>query len=732
MAAIFMDGFDHYGTGSSSTANLLAGPYASIGNAECGVPTWGPARTGLACLQQSSGAAEQSFTARRVLPTPGTSFFVSFGWSVDQIIANTTPYIVGFMDGSQNVIVQLGYTSTGALYLAKADGTVLGITDGPVVVAQNWHFFEMGVDTFANTFTLRVDDAQGSNTPILSIHDAGNITGTIAQFGLLSGNSGPTAPPNSHIDDLFVRDSSGSVNNGFLGDRRVATLFANEDTTTSGWTPSYYQEFGAGILRLSNIIAGTNTVQSPNALLQTASSGSLDIGAADFTIESFVRFDAVPGSNYSSIISRWDTTANHRSYRLILGSTAFNGGCLQFDTSTDGSASTVVTKVQFPWVPDINVWYHLAIVRAAGELLLFVDGQQFGLPIADTDTYFSGGTEVLNVGIETQGGTNPTIVSSTNFIGRMDETRFTNGVGRYTGPFSPPVAAFPRGTSDPDWSQVVLLMGYDSAVVDESSFGRTVLTNNGAISFIPSDGPAVGVYSTVNKAVPDDNTFISADLTNATNILTLATQPSASDTVTVGTKDGTTAAVYTFKTSVSSAFDVLIDTTAQNTLINLLNAINAGTGSGTKYGTGTTSNFDVNAVQLPVGQIQVIANTAGTGGNSIASTSTGTHAAWATSTLTGGASIPGPTEFKVQRPPNNTTLISAVQMNVRALKSDAGTATIRSTFIGALGGTDAGPTHNLTISPSYYGDIFEIDPDTMGNITPTTIVNGKIEINRTA
>ena len=158
---------------------------------------------------------------------------------------------------------------------------------------------------------------------------------------------------------------------------------------------------------------------------------------------------------------------------------------------------------------------------------------------------------------------------------------------------------------------------------------------------------ALGLVSTVRltKATPDDNTFISAGLTDASNILTMTVQPTNGDTVKVGTTDGSTPAVYTFKTAISTAYDVLIDTTAQATLINLFNAINAGPGSGTKYGTGTTSNFDVFATQLPVGQIMVTANLAGTGGNAIASTATGTAASWATTTLTGGADIPGPTDF---------------------------------------------------------------------------------------
>jgi Concanavalin A-like lectin/glucanases superfamily len=727
MTALYMDGFDHYGTGALSTVAMKAGPYAST-RGQCGVPPWGLPRTGISCFTYGGNVSDITVN-RRVMPTPGTHFFVSFGFAVDAL-TNATNQNIGFLLASTDLIVAVSWDSTGALQLVDGSGAILAQSGGPVIVAENWHFFEMEVDTSAHTFTLRVDDADGTNTPILSVTNS-NITGSIAQIGLLSGNSGSTPPPTAYIDDLFVRDAAGTVNNTFLGDRRIATLFPDADTTTAGWSPSFYHEFGPGILTNAFLQTGSNTIQNPQAYVGALASSQLDIGAADFTMETMIRFDALPATGtYSSIFNYFAAAQNERSYRLILGDQGFNGGCLQFDTSTDGTSATLETMIQYPWVPLTNTWYHLAICRSGGDLLLFVDGQQFGLPIPDARTYFTGGTQPFSIGIETFGVGFGGVVNNTELVGRLDETRFTNGVGRYTGPFSPPVAAFPRGTSDPDWAQVVLLMGYDSGIIDESSFNRSVVGADGAVSFLPNDGIAVGVFSTLNKPVPDDNTFIAASLFNATDILTMTSQPTNGTTVTVGTKDGTVPAVYTFKTVITTAFDVLIDTTAQNTLINLFNAINVGPGIGTKYGTGTTSNFDVNAIQLPVGQIEAVANIAGTGGNSIPATSTST-ASWATSTLAGGASIPGPSNFKFQRPPNNTTIISALQTTVRALKTDAGPATIQAALIGPLGGVADGALRNLTVSASYYSDMFEIDPDTSQPITPTTIINGQVQINRT-
>ena len=402
---------------------------------------------------------------------------------------------------------------------------------------------------------------------------------------------------------------------------------------------------------------------------------------------------------------------------------------MQFDYSTGGTAGTVTTPIVYPFTPTINQWYHIAIVRASNQLLLFVNGIQLGLPIACSATFFGGGSEVFSLGAEWG---NAGVVANTYLVGLMDETRFTNGFARYTTSFTTPTTAFPRGSGlDSHWSLVSYIAGYDTIIADESSYARTVTAQYGASQFTPSDGAAIGANSAIGKAIPDDNTFISAPFVAATSILTMTTQPTNGTTVTVGTKNGSTAAVYTFKTTIASAFDVLIDTTAQNTLTNLLNAINNGSGAGTKFGTGTTANYNVAATALPAGQILVTANIAGTTGNSVATSSTST-ASWTGTTLSGGLNIPGPSNFKVQPPPPNTTVISAMQSVMRGYKTDSGTSTVQPALIGGLGGTTLGAAHTLVTNSVYYNDIYETDPDTSGPISPATILNGSLQVNRTA
>lgn len=723
MSAIYMDSFDQYGVSSVGAGNMLDGDWAQVPNTGGPViPVFGP-RTG----PYSIRSAGVQIPYRYVLPTAQTNLFQSFGFAVDGLpVANLNNTICEFSKSDNTIIAKLWCNTDGSVTLTDGANATIATTQGPVIVSRNWHFLEMNFDPTGQSFTLRIDDATGTDTPAIHVtsHNFGSTT--VGQVNYISVYGGNVIV--SYLDDLFIRDDANGINDGWLGDRRIAALFVDADTPVAGWTPSYYHCFGDGILRLGYKIPNDTAVQNSTAGIMAANASALEVVDQDFTIETMIRFDALPEATHAtSIFSQWDANLNQRSFRLLLGGSSYNNSCLEFDYTVDGT--TVVTPILYPWVPDLNTWYSISIVRSSGELLLFVDGQQFGLPISDSGASYFSGTQQMSIGCEV---TNGNVQPNTTLSGRMDETRFTNGVARYTGPYAMPTAAFPTGSGDADWANVVWLMNYDSGITDSSSYARTVTPLNGAISFIPGDGPAIGAYTTVNKQNPDDNTFISAGLTNATNIYTMTSQPSNGNTVTVGTTDGSTPAVYTFKTSITTAYDVLIDTTAQGSLSNLLNAINAGAGAGTKYGTGTVSNFDVNASQLPTGQFLVTANLAGTGGNSIASTKTGTAMSWLTTTLTGGASIPGPSEFLFSRPPNNTTIISALQTTVRALKTDSGTANVQTTFIAPLGGEADGAVHALTISPVYYNDMIEEDPDTSGPISPTTIINGKLEITRTS
>lgn len=120
----------------------------------------------------------------------------------------------------------------------------------------------------------------------------------------------------------------------------------------------------------------------------------------------------------------------------------------------------------------------------------------------------------------------------------------------------------------------------------------------------------------------------------ASGILTFTGTGTEEDTVTLGSQ------TYTLVDALTGADDVLIGDTAAETAANLAAAINGGAGEGTVYGTGTDANADATA-EVEGAVVTATAIDAGTAGNSITSTESGTGASWAAVTLAGGLAAVG-------------------------------------------------------------------------------------------
>lgn len=679
---------------------------------------------------------DPGFELRRVVPVPADELIVSLRFA-----AATLPTIGGvcgicaLRNGSNATVALLVLQPSGQLALYQKGTELPGPsrvlllqTQTPVIVAESAQHIEFMIAPAAGTFELYVDGNQVMDGTGLTFGAAGPIA--LIAFNTSDANSQQFSDNAViYFTDLIIRDTEGTTNNEIMGDRRVATLMVNrDDDDFQGWTPFPLQRFGTGIL--DNSRASNNS-----GVVTAAPTTETDLGDGDFTIEGQFRFSALPSSsNRATLFGKWDTAGNQRSYLAFLGGPLLDSGMFAFQCSTDGLSGTVETLIRWPWEPQVGRWYHVAISRKTGVLRFFVDGVQQGTDVADVREYFAGAARTCLGGLYIDTGN----VVDYSLDGWVDEFRLTQGVGRYDANFTPPTAEFPRSAlGDPDWADVTWLSGFDSGLFDDSSFGRTLL----ATSLTgPNDPPPVmqtpddkdAAYKTLNKRSPPlDDTFIQAALLPATGLLTISALPLNAQVVRVGTEDGTDPAIYTFKTVLATAYDVLIGASESDSLNNLVAAINGAAGEGTLYGTGTLANFDVTAVRMPTLQVMAIANTAGAVGNAIVTTETLTNGAWAAGTLQGGADIPGPSQFGFERPPNNTTVVDSITLVQRAWKTDSGPATVVQAFVGPGGAKTDGDPHALSTTPTLYFDTFEIDPDTAAPITPTTVVSGKTRVNRT-
>lgn len=126
--------------------------------------------------------------------------------------------------------------------------------------------------------------------------------------------------------------------------------------------------------------------------------------------------------------------------------------------------------------------------------------------------------------------------------------------------------------------------------------------------------------------------------TKASGTLTsTGTAPANNDTVTIG------GVVYTFKTTLTGApYEVLIGASAAAALDNFKEAVNAGTGAGTVYGTGTLANPYVTATTNTNTTQLVVAHQAGTQWNAVTTTEASSQLSWGAGTLASGTNDTGP------------------------------------------------------------------------------------------
>lgn len=102
-------------------------------------------------------------------------------------------------------------------------------------------------------------------------------------------------------------------------------------------------------------------------------------------------------------------------------------------------------------------------------------------------------------------------------------------------------------------------------------------------------------------------------LVRATGVIDFNADPVATDTVTIGDQ------TYTYIATPSSPNDIDVGSDRDESISNLVAAINGGAGEGTAYGTGTVENPFVTATaDLANDEIDLVAKVPGTFGNGIA------------------------------------------------------------------------------------------------------------------
>lgn len=202
--------------------------------------------------------------------------------------------------------------------------------------------------------------------------------------------------------------------------------------------------------------------------VSTLASKDFVFGATEFTIDCWIRFNTVSaaraifaqgtdGSNYLSFY--WDTGAPPK---------------LKFFCTGGGGSGTF--SMERDWTPSTATWYHVAIIRTGNTMRMFIDGTQLGADYSATGLATGTFTGGVNVGGDS--------INSRWHDGWLDEVRVSRGIARWTGNFTPEIAAYTADQYD------VLLLHMDGADASTTFTDDAGTVDNPAVradSFGPND-----------------------------------------------------------------------------------------------------------------------------------------------------------------------------------------------------------------------------------------------------
>jgi len=155
-------------------------------------------------------------------------------------------------------------------------------------------------------------------------------------------------------------------------------------------------------------------------------------GAAVFTIDFWVRFDALPTAGNAVMFADQRADTNNRWSFYIQ-----NTDGTYYIKFNQNAASVMTIDITYTWTtPVVDTWYHIALIRGWGDetndYMVTVDGTALGTASTDDTNNANFAAALTIAGI-----------SGYYYLdGWIDEFRVSKGIARWTEAFTPPVRAY--------------------------------------------------------------------------------------------------------------------------------------------------------------------------------------------------------------------------------------------------------------------------------------------------
>lgn len=218
MALRFIDGFDHY-----TTATAMAYKWTTVKSV---TPNKTGRRSGSLAVQV--GGYSQIAKALDAQST----WVVGFAFKIDTFNTGDRGFL-DFRDADGTVQVYFILTSAGLIRAYRGNGTLLA-TGSTNLLAGTWYYLEFKVTIADSNGAIEV---RQNGTTIMTYAGDTKNSSTYASACMIYIGAYTTWETIYFVDDLYVCDGTGSVNNDFLGDVRVDTLLPTGAGSSTQFTP---------------------------------------------------------------------------------------------------------------------------------------------------------------------------------------------------------------------------------------------------------------------------------------------------------------------------------------------------------------------------------------------------------------------------------------------------------------------------------------------------------------
>jgi hypothetical protein len=169
--------------------------------------------------------------------------------------------------------------------------------------------------------------------------------------------------------------------------------------------------------------------------LTLADSDDWNYGTGDFTIDFWVRFNALPTLNDASFfLTQYQDNQNYWYVRLW--NTGGSQKLMLIFVKDDAAKGYYIMSNAWSGLA-INTWYHIAFVRTTTSAKIFIDGVSQTL----TETTAFGTNNVGDIASVLYLGRAGDVAAA--FLdGWVDELRISKGIARWTSDFTPPIAPY--------------------------------------------------------------------------------------------------------------------------------------------------------------------------------------------------------------------------------------------------------------------------------------------------